>query len=100
MGKHGLRTVAELCYHKAHYAAQRIAEIDGFRILSTWPFFKEFVVQCPTSPTEINRKLMERNILGGLDVSEKISNGMLLCVTEMNSQEDIDALVAALREFK
>jgi glycine cleavage system pyridoxal-binding protein P len=43
---------------------------------------------------------MERNILGGLDVCEKISNGMLLCVTEMNSQEDIDTLVSALGESK
>jgi glycine cleavage system pyridoxal-binding protein P len=43
---------------------------------------------------------MEQNILGGLDVSDQVTNGMLLCVTEMNSQEDIDALVAALREFK
>jgi glycine cleavage system pyridoxal-binding protein P len=43
---------------------------------------------------------MDRNILGGLDVSEKVPNGMLLCVTEMNSKEDIDALVAALSEIK
>ena len=43
---------------------------------------------------------MELNILGGLDVNEKIPNGMLLCVTEMNSKEDIDTLVAALAEFK
>ena len=51
-------------------------------------------------PAKINKKLMELNILGGLDVNEKIPNGMLLCVTEMNSKEDIDALVAALAEFK
>ena len=43
---------------------------------------------------------MEQNILGGLDVSEKISTGMLLCVTEMNSQKDIDNLVSALGESK
>ena len=43
---------------------------------------------------------MERNILGGLDVSEHAANGMLLCVTEMNAREDIDALVAGLAEVK
>ena len=100
MGKQGLRQVAELCYHKAHYAASKIGELPGYSFPLDGPFFQEFVVQCPASPTEINKKLMERNILGGLDVSGQVANGMLLCVTEMNSREDIDVLVAALAEFK
>ena len=45
MGKQGLRTVAEHCYHKAHYAAGRIAELPGYQVLSDRPFFKEFVVR-------------------------------------------------------
>ena len=100
MGKHGMRQVAELCYHKAHYAATQIGQLPGYSLPINGSFFQEFVVQCPASPTEINKKLMDRNILGGLDVSEKVPNGMLLCVTEMNSKEDIDALVAALSEIK
>ena len=100
MGKHGLRQVAELCYHKAHYAASKIGELPGYSLPFSGPFFQEFVVRCPAAPAEINRKLMERNILGGLDVSEQVANGMLVCVTEMNTREDIDALAAALAEFK
>ena len=65
-------------------------------------------MQCPVDPGEINRRLLEQNILGGLDISvppysdplpEQVDRGMLLCVTEMNSKEDIDALVAGLGEF-
>ena len=100
MGKQGLRQIAELCYHKSHYAANQINALPGYSLPISNPFFQEFVVQCPDSPSKINKKLMELNILGGLDVNEKIPNGMLLCVTEMNSKEDIDALVAALAEFK
>ena len=100
MGKQGLRQIAELCYHKSHYAANQINALPGYSLPISDPFFQEFVVQCPDSPSKINKKLMELNILGGLDVNEKIPNGMLLCVTEMNSKEDIDALVAALAEFK
>ena len=100
MGKQGLRQVAELCYHKAHYAAAQIAGLPGYSLPIDKPFFQEFVVQCPSSPTEINKKLMKRNILGGLDITEQIPNGMLLCFTEMNSREDIDALLVALSEFK
>ncbi|MEK7814666.1 MAG: glycine dehydrogenase, partial [Chloroflexota bacterium] len=91
--------VAELCYHKAHYAASRIAQLPGYSLPIQGTFFREFVVRCPTSPRVINRRLLEHNILGGLDISETFPNGMLLCVTEMNSREDIDALVAALAEF-
>ena len=100
MGKQGLHQVAELCYHKSHYAAAKIAELPGYSLPIDSPFFQEFVIQCPISPANINKKLMDRNILGGLDVSEQIQNGMLLCVTEMSSQDDITALVAALSEFK
>ena len=96
MGRHGLRQVAELCYHKAHYAASAIADLDGFSLPQSGEFFQEFVVICPEAPVKINRRLMERNILGGLDVSDRFDNGMLLCVTEMNSRDDIDALVDAL----
>ena len=106
LGKQGLRQVAELCYQKAHYAAGEVAKLPGFSLPLEDTFFQEFVVQCPAPPAEINRHLLERNILGGLDVSENgesggegIPNGMLLCVTEMNTRADIDALITALGEY-
>jgi glycine dehydrogenase subunit 1 len=98
LGKQGLRRVAELCYHKAHYAAEAIAALPGYSLPLAGTFFKEFVVRCPRPPEETNAALLERGIIGGLDVSERIEDGMLLCVTEMNSREEIDGLVAALRE--
>ncbi len=99
MGRNGLRQVAELCYHKAHYAADAIGKLDGYALPQSFDFFQEFVVSCPVAPAEVNRRLMERNILGGLDVSDRFDNGMLLCVTEMNTRADIDALVSALAEI-
>ena len=99
MGRNGLRQVAELCYHKAHYAADAIGRLDGYSLPLSSDFFQEFVTSCPVAPAEVNRRLMERNILGGLDVSGRFDNGMLFCVTEMNSRADIDALVSALAEI-
>ena len=99
MGKQGLRQVAELCYHKAHYAAQRIARLPGYSLAFDGLFFKEFVVRCPRPPSEVNRALLERGIIGGLDVSQYVENGLLLCLTEMNTREEIDRLVAALAEI-
>jgi glycine dehydrogenase subunit 1 len=100
MGKSGLHRVAELCYHKAHYAAQKIAALPGFKVTDR-PFFKEFVVHCPRDPAEINEKLLDYKIVGGYPLGKDYSymkGAMLLCVTEMNGKEQIDRLVAALEE--
>lgn len=102
LGKHGMQHVAKLCYHRAHYAASEIAKLEGFEILTPAPFFKEFAVRAPRPVAEINRALAERGIIGGYDLSAEyphLGDAMLLCVTELNSKSDIDALVAALKEL-
>jgi glycine dehydrogenase subunit 1 len=98
VGKHGLRQIAEACYHKAHYAAALISRIDGFQVDDAKPFYNEFVVRCPLPAAEINRRLLERDIIGGLDVGDHVPNGMLLCVTEMNTRDEIERLTSALAE--
>jgi glycine dehydrogenase subunit 1 len=104
MGKTGLRRVAELCYHKAHYAAQQIDALDGYDVDMSKPFFKEFVVTCPKPVREINEFLLEHwGIIGGYDLSrdyEGRENQMLIAVTEMNTKDEIDSLVEALKEAK
>ena len=98
-GRRGLRHVAELCYHKAHYAASLIERIPGYSLPFDGTFFREFVVTCPLPPAETNERLLERGIIGGLDVSPSVNNGMLLCVTEANSRDEIDSLAEALAEI-
>ena len=96
MGKRGLRHVAELCYQKAHYAAGRIADLPGYDLALEGTFFQEFVVRCPHPPADVNLRLEDAGIIGGLDVSGSIDHGMLFCVTEVNTRAEIDGLVAAL----
>ncbi|MDW8326359.1 MAG: aminomethyl-transferring glycine dehydrogenase subunit GcvPA [Anaerolineales bacterium] len=102
LGKHGLRRVAELCWHRSHYAAQRIAELPGYAVDMTKPFFQEFVVKCPRPVGEINDYLLyQRRLIGGYDLGQDyphLAGHMLLAVTEMNSREDIHELVEALKE--
>ena len=99
LGKRGLKDLANLCYQKAHYAAAEIDQLDGFSVERTGPFFHEFVITCPESPAKINAALLDRKIIGGLDISDRSNNGMLACVTETSSKADIDRLVDALREI-
>jgi glycine dehydrogenase subunit 1 len=101
LGQTGMRQVAELCYHKAHYAAERIANIPGFQLCHSEPFFHEFAVCCPTSVDEINAHLLEQGILGGYDLGQdypELKDHMLVAVTEKTSKEEIDALVEVLSE--
>ena len=98
-GKRGMRHIAELTYHKAHYAASLIEKIPDYSLPIDGTFFQEFVVQCPMPPAQLNERLLERKIIGGLDVSSQTPNGMLVCVTEMNSREEIETLATALSEI-
>jgi len=101
LGKNGLRQVSELNYHKAHYAAESIAALPGYELMSHETFFNEFVVQCPQPVAEINAHLLEHGILGGYDLGQDyagMENEMLLAVTELNSREDIETLVDVLAE--
>lgn len=104
VGKSGLKRVAELCYHKSHYAAAEIAELPGHEINPQAPtksFFKEFVVRLPRPAQEVNKILLEEfSIIGGYNLG-KIdpgrANDMLVAVTEQNTRAAIDRLVEGLR---
>jgi glycine dehydrogenase subunit 1 len=101
LGPRGLRRVAELCYHRAHYAAGAIARLPGYEVLTPAPFFHEFAVRTPRPPAELNAALAARGFIGGYDLAADyahLGDAMLVCVTEMNSRADIDAFVAALEE--
>ncbi|NIN69383.1 MAG: aminomethyl-transferring glycine dehydrogenase subunit GcvPA [Anaerolineae bacterium] len=101
MGKQGLRDTAELCYHKAHYAAQGIDQLPGYQ-RRFGEFFKEFVIQARVSPASVNSGLWEKGIIGGYELGRdypQLGDCLLLCATEMNTRDEIDRLIQVLREI-
>ncbi len=101
VGRAGLKQVAELCYHKAHYAAQAINQLDRYKLWNQEPFVHEFVVRCPRPVAEINEALLDHDIIGGYDLGQdypELADHMLIAVTELNYKEEIDDLVEALNE--
>ena len=100
MGKRGLQEVAQQCAQKTAYAAKQISELEGFSVPFTGPRFNEFVVRAPVPARELLAHLAsERNITGGLALSRydpERPNDFLVCVTEINSRAEIDALVEGL----
>ena len=102
MGKNGMRQVGELNWHKAHYAADEIDKLPGFSVDRRKPFFNEFVTLCPRPIAEINAALRAQGIIGGIDLGQRyfhLEDRMLLCVTECNSRDEIDALAEALSQI-
>jgi glycine dehydrogenase subunit 1 len=102
LGKSGFKQVANLCYQKAHYAAEQISKLPGFELAyPDTPFFHEFVVKTPKPVNEINLRLENHWFLGGYDLSQdypEMKNHMLVAVTEKIGREDIDDFAAALEE--
>jgi len=79
VGKRGLRQVAELCYQRAHYAADQLGKIKGYGLQFPAPFFHEFVLRCPQPAAEINEHLLEHGILGGYDLGQDYPASTITC---------------------
>ena len=98
-GKQGLRQLAEHNYAKAAYARDRISQLDGFATPFSGPSFNEFVVTCSEPVAALKMRLEQKGILAGISLGRDYSDledGLLICVTEQNSREQIDRLVLAL----
>jgi glycine dehydrogenase subunit 1 len=83
-GVEGLRQAALISAKNAHLLAKKL-EAKGFEILSR-NFLNEFVVKVINADAFL-ANLQENNILGGIKIDK---NRVLVCVTEMNSLEDIE----------
>ena len=70
MGPEGIKSIAETCYHRAHYFAEKLNNIEGLRLISN-NFFNEFVIESEIDLSKINKILQENNIEGGIDISDK-----------------------------
>ena len=95
MGPEGIKSIAETCYHRAHYFAEKLNNIEGLRLISN-NFFNEFVIESEIDLSKINNILQENNIEGGIDISDKKSKKILFAVTELNSPEIINKTINLL----
>src|SRR5699024_1105372 len=101
IGKHGLKKMAMLNMHKARYLKQEI-ESNGISVVTNGAFFNEFVIKLPTNIAEVNKKLLDKGIVGGYDLGSvypTLENHMLIAVTEIRTKEEIDTFVKELGEI-
>ncbi|GAB7386788.1 aminomethyl-transferring glycine dehydrogenase subunit 1 [Bacillaceae bacterium] len=99
LGKQGIQEIAMLNLQKSHYAQRQITALPGYEAPFDQPFFNEFVVKVPGSVHELNRRLLERGIIGGYDLGRdypELAGCMLIAVTDVRTKQEIDRFVSEL----
>jgi glycine dehydrogenase subunit 1 len=103
LGEKGLRELAALNHAKAVAAADRLAQVPGVELVSG-AFFNEFTLRLPREARPVVRAMAERGVLGGVSLGrlypgvEALQNGLVVAVTEIVTDEDVEALASALEE--
>jgi glycine dehydrogenase subunit 1 len=95
IGKKGFPELAGQCLQKAHYAYDALKRIAGCEAVFSAPFYMEFVLRLGKPVAVVNRALLQKGIIGGLDLERyfpELAGCMLLCVTEKRSKHEIDRL--------
>ena len=95
LGKHGVHEVAYLNMQKARYMKQQL-KAKNIEATFSGSFFNEIVVELNKPVKEINKKLVEKKIIGGYDLGQhylELENHMLIATTEIRTKEEIDTFI-------
>ncbi|MES1985663.1 MAG: aminomethyl-transferring glycine dehydrogenase subunit GcvPA [Pseudomonadota bacterium] len=104
LGEKGLADLAALNHGRAVQTAEALEKVPGVTVVND-SFFNEFTVTLNKDAREVARTLADRGILGGVSLGRlfpdavDLANGLIVAVTETTTEEDIDALCAALKEI-
>lgn len=105
LGPTGIRNLGESIVLKANYTAQHLNKIPSIKAPAIGNFiWKEFVVRFENGITarQVHEGLLRYGLHGGKILTDdfpELGESMLFCVTEIHSQEVIDALVKAVKEI-
>lgn len=94
MGPEGLKNVAGQSLSKAHYLADGLAGA-GLTIENKGAFFNEFVTVSDIESAQLLAALEAEDILGGYPLDD---HRILWCCTEMNTKEEMDAVIRIVKE--
>jgi glycine dehydrogenase subunit 1 len=99
LGPEGLAELGRQCAAKAAYAAERLTEVPGVRLLfPDRPFFKEFALELPVPADRARDELIRLGYLPGVALPDADGRALLVAVTERRKREDIDGLASAMKE--
>jgi glycine dehydrogenase subunit 1 len=103
LGERGLRELAAINHANAVHAAERLSRIPGVR-LGNQTFFNEFTLELPQEARPVVHALTAKRVLGGVSLGRlypgaaALEKGLVVAVTEVVTEDDIEALASALQE--
>ena len=102
LGEAGLKRLARINHANAVKLADQLAAVKGVEVLNK-TFFNEFTVKLAKPAAEVVERLAEKGVLAGVPVSRLLpgaglDNLLLVASTEVNTDDDRAAFVAALKE--
>jgi glycine dehydrogenase subunit 1 len=102
LGEAGLTRLARVNHANAVKLADGLGTVKGVEVLNK-AFFNEFTVKLAKPAAEVVERLAEKGVLAGVPVSRLLpgaglDNLLLVASTEVNTDDDRAAFVAALKE--
>jgi glycine dehydrogenase subunit 1 len=94
LGEIGFKKLALINHKKACDLADSLAQISGVKVLNK-NFFNEFTIELSKDTAEVNKKLLEKNIIGGFAQG----NQMVVAVSELTSDSDVKIFATELEKI-
>jgi glycine dehydrogenase subunit 1 len=95
LGEIGFKHLALINHKKACDLAEKLAKVQGVKVLND-SFFNEFTIELNQDSFAVNKKLLARNIVGGLALKD---NKLLVAATELTSDKDMEIFAKELAEI-
>jgi glycine dehydrogenase subunit 1 len=98
LGKSGIKRLAEINVARSHDALARLVRKAKLETVFSGPYFNEFVVRAKNLD-EIFGRCAAQKIVPGIKLRQwypELQDCLLVCVTEMNENEEIEQLVRSI----
>ncbi|MBI3018079.1 MAG: aminomethyl-transferring glycine dehydrogenase subunit GcvPA [Deltaproteobacteria bacterium] len=101
LGEKGLKKLAHWNHSLANTLCEKLKTTarGKAKVRFDTPFFNEVVIETQKPLSEVEKRLKDQKILGGLSLEAhypELKNCLLVCTTELNTEENIEALCNAL----
>lgn len=102
LGPQGLAQVASQCHHNTHELVDALTDIEGVDRVFEAPYFHEALLRINKPTDQVLAALLKQGIAGGFAVDAyypQLPNTLLVCATEMRTDEDIARYAQTLRQI-
>jgi glycine dehydrogenase subunit 1 len=99
LGRRGIVELAGLLLQRTAYARERLAEIEGVRLLHDRPVVREFAVALRAPVDQVIARCRASGVNPGYPLQRdypELEEGLLVAITERRTRADIDRLAEAL----